>query len=124
MSRQQEWAKGALAKVLKAAKSDEAYVKKYNTACKKGASMVQRVGALQAMAFWMSRSDQEFVDFAEDLAEVWQKTKAESMRKTLMDANTESYMALTRDLTEVALWFRRMAQAELRVADDDGNEDR
>jgi hypothetical protein len=36
-----------------------------------------------------------------------------------MKANTESYMALTRDLTEVALWFRRMAQAELRVADEE-----
>lgn len=119
MSRQQEWAKGALAKVLNAGKKDEAYVKKYNTACKKGASLVQRVGALQAMAFWMSRSDEEFRAFAEDIADVWQKAKAESVRDNLMKANTESYMALTRDLTEVALWFRRMAQAELRVADEE-----
>lgn len=119
MSRQQDWAKGALKAVLKVANSgDKASAKKYKTACMKGASLVQKVGALQAMAFWLSRSDQEFRDFAEDLSQVWRTVTADKTRLALLDAKTDDYMTMTRDLTEVALWFRRMAQAELRTDDD------
>jgi CRISPR/Cas system CMR-associated protein Cmr5 small subunit len=119
MSRQQEWAKGALTAVTKVGKGgNKASAKKYKTACMKGASLVQRVGALQAMAFWLSRSDEEFRAFAEDLSQVWHKTSADSIRKVLIEADPDAYLTMTRDLTEVALWFRRMAQAELREVDE------
>lgn len=121
MSRQQKWAKDALKHVQDARnKDDDGYKKKYKTAALKGASLVQRVGALQAVAFWQSRSDQAFRDFAGHLSQTWKGRSADQVRSDLMAMSTEQYLVASRDLTEVAMWFRRMAQAELRdVKDDD-----
>lgn len=123
MSRQQKWAKDALKHVQKAAGKDEAYKKKYKTAALKGASLVQRVGALQAVAFWLSRKEEPFRDFAENLAQTWKARTAELLRSELTSLPTDEYLVASRDLTEVAMWFRRMAQAELRdVKEDDAND--
>jgi CRISPR/Cas system CMR-associated protein Cmr5 small subunit len=121
MSRQQVWAKEALKYVTDARKEESGYTKKYKTASLKAASLVQRVGALQAVAFWMSRSDKAFRDFAGHLAKTWKPSMdADSLRRSLMGMPSAEYLVASRDLTEVAMWFRRMAQAELAdIPDDD-----
>ena len=122
MTRQQEWARKALEHVQKARDKGETYAKKYKTAAMKGASLVQRVGALQAVAFWMSRSDGAFRDFADHVAATWRPgQRADALRESLMKIPTDEYLIASRDLTEVALWFRRMAQAEMRDVTDDAN---
>lgn len=119
MTRQQQWAQAALQDVLAAAEKGEDPAKKYRTACLKAASLVQRVGALQALAFWMSRSDAEFRAFATDVARAYRGSTAAGLRDELAVAPLPVYLSMTRDLGEVCLWYRRMAQAELKG--DDSN---
>jgi len=113
MTRQQQWAMAALAKVTAAKDKGDPYPAKYRTACMKAPGLVQRAGALQALAFWMSRSDEEFRDFAEDVARTYANSSADALRRELAGAAMAGYLARSRDLAEVCLWFRRMAQAEL-----------
>jgi len=125
MTRQQKWATDALGHVLRARdtganpEQKEKYAAKYRTACMKGPSLVQRVGALQAVAFWMSRPDPAFRDFAKHVAGALAGQDAVQLREQLQKSDLKTYLTGSRDLIEVTLWFRRMAQAELRDPEAD-----
>ena len=124
MTRQQRFAKEALAKVLAVVKTDKE--KKFHTHCMKTPSLIHQAGALQAVAFWNRDKDAK-ASYLPALATVYGKgvDKEGVTGKTLLDSLTGTtdlagYMALSRDLAEAALWLRRFAQAELKSEEGAG----
>lgn len=117
MTRQQQWAKAALARVdAVKGDGDEA---KFKTLCMTTPALLQQSGLVQGLAFLWARDKDLGKRFVGDLAAVYRGGKAEgSGRKLLDDAQGEEdlrkYMAMTADLIDVAIWFRRFAQAELK----------
>ena len=112
-TRQQNWSKSALDCVNAAAKQGEAYVGKYRTLCMKGAGLVRQSGVVQAIVFLKARGGDEGKAFADDLAKVYGLKPGELLSKAQVAALPE-YMAMTNDLVNIAIWFRRFAQSELR----------
>ena len=133
MTRQQQWAKEAYARVLsKKGSTEEA---KYKTLCMTTPALLQKSGLVQGLAFLWSR-DQDKPDrpsvgkgFMDDLAEVYDRTLGQGkgngkgyrdhapgrkLMKTAQRQELAGYMAMTADLIDVAIWFRRFAQAELQ----------
>lgn len=117
MTRQQKWAKAALQAIEKTG-GDK---KKLATHCMKGPSLLQQAGAAQALGFWNRNDDGKA--YLDALAEVWSAGGAEKanrdqlIRLVLSEGKLLTYMALTRDLIEAAMWLRRFAQSELKAED-------
>lgn len=121
MTRQQTWSKAALENVTKAKGRSEEYRKVYNTLCQKMPGLIQRSGLVQAVVFVQSRgapgSDkpkkQAPVDFLGDMAATYGLADAIKLRERAQSAQLADYLALTRDMLDVSIWFRRFAQIEL-----------
>lgn len=113
MTRQQQWSLGAHRKVLafKEAKPDQR--KKLNTFCHKMPSLIQQAGLMQALVFIEARGDAPGQTFLDALAAVHGADSRARLRGAAQAAELADYLALTRDLTDVATWFRRFAQIEL-----------
>jgi hypothetical protein len=74
--------------------------------------LIKQSGALQATAF-LRRNATGFVD---DLASVCRDgLSGEALIRELSCASLPDYLALSRDLIDVAVWFRRFAQSELKA---------
>lgn len=117
MTRQQDWSVRAHTCVAKVA-SGEGNKAKYNTFCRKMPSLIQTSGLIQAIIFVESRGadGQRFID---DLANVYSKGLGrENLRKKAQSADLAEYLALSRDLIHVAIWFRRFAQIDLGDTED------
>ncbi len=118
MTRQQQWASGALERVCARAGMDES---SYRTLCLKMPVLIHQSGLAQAVAFMMSRETMG-QQFCADLGSVYgvpgqALEPAKALRRTVFAANDlTTYMSLTRDLIEVTIWFRRFAHSELRAA--------
>jgi CRISPR/Cas system CMR-associated protein Cmr5 small subunit len=118
MTRQQRWSKAALERVHAVATLGSAEQKKgYNTLCHKMPALIQRSGLVQAVVFVQSRGGAG-VGFLNDLACVYGLADASELRSRSQDSGLEAYMALTRDLLDVSIWFRRFAQIELGDPED------
>lgn len=117
MTRQQEWSREALTRVLAVAKNAE-QAPAYNTLCQKMPGLVQRSGLLQAVVFVQSRGDAAATLFADDIAQTYGLEGADDLRLEAQTNALPAYMALTRDMIEVAVWFRRFAQIELGETED------
>lgn len=115
MSRQQKWARCALAKVTKQKGEDEE--SHYRTLCMKLPALLKQSGTMQAIAFLLSRKEPAAKQFTSDLAAVFGATSAEALRRNALEAPLPQYLVLSRDLIDISVWFRRFAQSEL--ADDD-----
>lgn len=119
MTRAQLWAKRALAKVLfRKGRNEE---KSYRTLCMKTPILLKQSGPVQALAFLRARDSNSSPgkDYADDLAFVFLgETDNEPGLRLLQRAHDTqdlaAYLALSSDLIEVSMWFRRFAQAELR----------
>jgi len=116
VTRQQQWSRQALDYVL-AAKDDDTTVSTYNTLCQKMPSLIQRSGLLQAVVFVQSRGTvgSRYLD---DLANTYGLADTSDLRGQAQTSPLPAYMALTRDLIEVSIWFRRFAQIELGDTED------
>lgn len=114
MNRQQIWAKEALERVQGARRSSAAG--KYKSACMRGPSLIRQAGAVQGLSFLLAKSHTRA--FAEDVAAIYSKTgesdfDGAALLNAAMERDVARYLALTRDLLEIACWLRRMAQIEL-----------
>jgi len=107
MTRQQRWAKGAFERVSRAKTTSNAG--EYKSRCMDTPSLMKQSGLAQAIAFLMGK----YSWFVDDLASVLDGTDGKRLRQRALDADLAAYMALTRDVIAVAVWFRRFAQSEL-----------
>lgn len=119
-TRQQRWSLSAHQAVLGFAKGTKDKQKKLKTYCMKMPALIQRSGAVQALAFVVSRGD-EGREFIDALAGTYDsKLESRQLLTKAQEADRLShYLALTRDLLEIAAWYRRFAQIELAGIDED-----
>jgi CRISPR-associated protein Cmr5 len=113
MTQQQRWAKHALGRVQ--IHKGQGSEKKYATLCMKAPSLLRQAGLVQALAFLQTRGE-EGKTLVSDLAEGLGKN-AKSLQDDAHEAALPVYMALTRNVVALAVWFRRFAQAELKGED-------
>jgi CRISPR-associated protein Cmr5 len=115
MMRQQRWSLEARTRVIKIkGKDGEA---SYNTLARKMPSLLQRAGLLQALVFLKSRAGSGGDTFLTDLAQVYGQN-ADELLQSAQTKELASYLALSRDIMDVAIWFRRFAQIELQKTED------
>jgi CRISPR/Cas system CMR-associated protein Cmr5 small subunit len=121
MTRQQQWAKEALARVKQ--QHGKPKESKYRTLCMKLPSLLKQSGILQSLAFMRAR-DEIGKQFCDELAQVYgvpkegEQSAGEVLQKRAQRAELNEYLVLSRDLIAVSVWFRRFAQAELRDSDE------
>lgn len=118
-TRQQRWSLSAHQAVRAFAKDTKDKQKKLKTYCMKMPALIQRSGAVQALAFVVSRGD-EGREFTDALAGTYDaKLKGRQLLTKAQEADQLShYLALSRDLLEIAAWYRRFAQIELADVDE------
>jgi|GEM_PF-2512654 len=124
-TRAQGWSALAYQKVSgEKVQGDQAATSKYKTSCMKMPSLIHQSGVLQALVFQVAR-DKHGERYVDHLAQAWFGQDTANHRTLIEHAQRlelRPYMALTRDLSEVAQWFRRFAQIELKdVEEDDDN---
>jgi CRISPR type III-B/RAMP module-associated protein Cmr5 len=109
VTRHQHWSAEALKRV--SAKKDQSDEGKYRTLCMKMPGLIKQAGLVQALVFMKSREKDIGETFVKDLASV------HGAKDLLHDAQTAElapYLALTSDLSQISIWFRRFAQIELK----------
>jgi CRISPR-associated protein Cmr5 len=121
MTRQQEWARKAHEKVLARGKGEKESAKKYATLCMRTPALIQQAGLAQALAFLLTRKEANIDNtplgkfFVNDLAQVLKGVSGDDLQKEAHKSELPAYLALSRDVMAVAVWFRRFAQAELKT---------
>jgi CRISPR-associated protein Cmr5 len=115
MTRQQKWAKEALARVTVHVGQGDA--REYRTLCMKMPVLLMQSGLVQALAFVRSRGEPGKA-FSADLARVACGLAGDDpgldLMRTAQDAEDLAvYLALTRDVLDASTWLRRFAQSEL-----------
>jgi hypothetical protein len=89
---------------------------KYKTSCNKMPGLIHQSGALQALVFQVAR-DREGTVYVDHLAQAYfgeaAKKGHEALIKHAQSLELTPYMAFTRDLADIAQWFRRFSQIEL-----------
>lgn len=121
MSRQRVWALKAH-EIVRSRKDRELQLNSYKTHCKKGPSLVQRAGAVQALAFLRSRKESTDAGrrYADDLAAIYQRGKDGAwLLARAQEAEFGEYLTLSQDLLGISAWLRRFAQIEF--PDEDGH---
>jgi len=121
VTRQQQWAKGALGCIEEAKGSPvEA---KYKTLCMTTPALLQQSGLVQGLAFLWARDKEIGKRYVGDLAKVYGQGDGRQLLKNAQgEESLQGYMAMTTDLIDVAIWFRRFAQAELKGDGTEGFE--
>lgn len=122
-TRAQDWSRVAYQRVSqqKAAPASGGVVAKYKTSCNKMPSLIHQSGVLQALVFQCAR-DADGRSYVDHLAEAYFQRKNAGHRELIERAQKASlteYVALTRDISSIAQWFRRFAQIELQDIDED-----
>ncbi len=115
MMRQQRWSLDAHTRVIQVKGSDGEAT--YNTLARKMPSWLQRAGLIQSLVFLQSRAGNAGDSFLADLAVVY-GTDADELLRRARTNDLASYLALSRDIMDVAIWFRRFAQIELKKTED------
>lgn len=119
MTRQQQWAREALTRVQKMRKSPQE--KSYRTECLRMPALLRQSGAVQAIAFVKSRNDAARA-FLFDLAAVCRgetPDAIDALYAAALKSDLPQYLALSRDLVDVAVWFRRFALSELEAGEEE-----
>lgn len=114
MTRQQQWAHAAYGAVKKRAEGAADVRKAYRSTALGAPILIRQSGLVQALAFWMTRSEAAAQEFTAELAATLGHRDATSLMSAAHTATLPAYLALTRDAIEVAMWFRRFAQSELK----------
>ena len=113
VTRHQAWSAAALKCVQ--ARKQGANAREYRTLCMKMPGLIKQAGLVQALVFMRSREKQVGDAFVLDLSEIYGKKDlvAEAQKQPLAP-----YLAMTNDLSQIAIWFRRFAQIELADMDE------
>ncbi|MGD0039212.1 MAG: type III-B CRISPR module-associated protein Cmr5 [Isosphaeraceae bacterium] len=119
LTRSQNWSKGALESVLAQKGKLES---KYRTLCMKMPALIHQAGLVQATVFMLGREADIGKQFIDDLAKVYGGFDDAMLLHRIQEAPLAEYMALTHDLSQVSLWFRRFAQIELAPAKENERE--
>lgn len=125
MTRQQKWAKESFERVSRFKESSEEDRDKYRTLCLKMPALLKQSGLVQALAFIRARSGEVGKRFCNDLASAYgvgtgEETRGQVLQEQAQKAPLPAYLALSRDLIDVSVWFRRFAQSELAKKDSPG----
>lgn len=107
-TRSQEWAQEAYQRVEAAASKGGG---EYKDMALRFPVLVHQAGLAQALAFVHSRGKEEHRRFADDLAQVLGYRGLEDLAKAAREAELLAYLRLTREVLQVAEWFKRFAQA-------------
>lgn len=117
-TRSQQWSRFAFERVRpgvelgNARRNDD----KYKTSCNKMPGLIHQSGLLQALVFQCAR-DADGELYVDHLAQAWfldPSKRADDLIGAAQDATLDRYIALTRDVADIAQWFRRFAKIELR----------
>lgn len=114
-TRQQKWAVATHDKVRNW-KAQTANRAKYKTWCRRSASLLQQSGLVQTLAFMMAKREDGAGAVGDAMAQVLYQDASKTLDALFDEAQaapTPRYMALTRDLTAVCIWFRRFAEIEI-----------
>ncbi len=128
-TREQQRAEGAFRRVRDV--SQESWAKEYGRLCLRLPALIQQCGLCQALTFYEAKGaavedgklkHPEFYRLLDDLAKV---SGLADGRQTLLDrvraADILQYQWMTRELLRCAVWFKRYAEAYLKV--QSGEED-
>jgi CRISPR type III-B/RAMP module-associated protein Cmr5 len=118
-TRAQTWSSAAFQHV-RAQKADKSTVDKYRTCCRRMPGLIHTSGLLQALVFTVSRDDTGKA-YVGHLARAYlgdEKATHETLITRAQSADVHAYMALARDIADVAQWFNRFARIELGGGDD------
>ena len=111
MTRQQRWSREAFQRVGRV--SGTAMAPRYNSLARKAPTLIQSAGLMQAITFMISRGG-EGKAYVDDLAGTFDASWSHrNLRSRAESAPLQEYLALTRDLIHIGVWFRRYAQIEL-----------
>ncbi|MCS6912330.1 MAG: type III-B CRISPR module-associated protein Cmr5 [Myxococcales bacterium] len=121
MTRHQDWARQALQCVQRVRDhADSTFKAEYRTQCMRLPALLQQSGLVQALSFLWSRDEKDEGSaprrLCHDLASVLKLGSdkgAELLRRAIETDDLMAYLALSRDVIEIAIWFRRFAQSEL-----------
>ena len=118
-TRQQRWAAHSYASVHAHAKDALGDEKKYATLCMKAPSLLRQSGLVQALAFIRARNPEAGVRFVNDLARALEdRLSGQELVTRAAGADLPGYLAMSRDVIAIAIWFRRFAQTELASSDE------
>jgi CRISPR/Cas system CMR-associated protein Cmr5 small subunit len=114
-TRAQQWSDSAYRRVSESAKNPDSGAQgKYKTSCMKMPGLIHQSGALQALVFQVARDAAGRI-YVDHLAQTYFGDPQAGHAKLIAYAQQQElrpYMAMTRDLAEIAQWFRRFAQIE------------
>ena len=120
-TRQQQWATSAHQEVVKWKEKNSAERAKYKTWCRRASSLIQQSGLVQALVFMRAKSD----DGAGIVGNAFARTllgprgTLETLVEQAKSDDTSKYMALTQQLMEIAVWYRRFAEIEISETEND-----
>jgi len=115
MTRQQDWARRAHKLVHNRAKGTKDERAKYKTHCMKLPTLLQQSGLIQALVFLRTRENPGPA-FCDEIAVVYGRSELSdgaALVSRAENAPLPEYLALSRDIADVSVWFRRFAQIEL-----------
>lgn len=112
-TRSQEWAQKAYEKVEAAAGRGG---EEYKDMALRLPILVRQAGLAQALAFVHSRGKEEHKRLGDDLAQVLGYGNLVELAKAAREAELLAYLRLTREVLQVAEWFKRFAQALIQEA--------
>ncbi len=118
MTRQQEWALRAQQQVRDLAATPQR--KKHKTFGMKMPGLIQQSGLVQALVFVQTRTGEGGPDFVDALATVYGVANGNALVTASRTADLAQYLALTRDVSEVAIWVRRFVQIEMGDLEAEG----
>ncbi len=129
MSRQRTYAILAHSCVLKAKNAPEVSSESYRTHCMTSPGLLQKAGAVQALAFLQSREEGSDAGryYMSSLAQVLfgdptaqdDKDRSEELFKMARECSLPQYLALSRKLLDASAWLRRFAQIEIPAPSND-----
>ena len=134
-NREQTRAEIAFKKITEVAEwQKEAFQKKYGGVCLKMPAMIQQSGLCQAVAFYQAKAADTsnapdsnerklyLGHFAE--AVLGERATRDQLGEQTRSCSMGEYQRLTREATQCAIWFKRYAEAVLRVQPGEDMEER
>ncbi len=128
MTRHQQWARESLERVMARKGADGGQDEErqqrqgeYRSLCLKMPALLKQSGMVQALAFMRSRAGDGDSSlgkaFCSDLARVYGQAEEDpglALLKKAQKAALAEYLAMTREIIDISIWFRRFAQSELK----------
>ena len=115
--RKQTWSLQAY-KCVESKRSNSSYL----TLARKVPSLLQRSGVIQTLVFLLSRKDGG-VELFDDLIHTYfpsSEGDTEAFLQTIQNSNLGEYISISRDMMDIAIWFRRYSQIDFQRLEDKG----